>query len=94
MSQRAADFLTEYPKVYAECRHGAIYRVREARDFQTALDLVSTYPDQQHLRNMLRLFLKRTDRDWNNRPGSPGQFAYYAAQCDADIKAELARRAS
>lgn len=93
VSTQAAAFLAEYPRVYAECRNGATYLVREARDFPTAVELVTAYPDAKHRRDMLRLFLKRTDRDWNNRPGSPRQFAYYASQCDADIRGARQRLA-
>jgi len=93
VTDRAAAFLEDYPRVYAECRNGATYVVREARDFPTALDLVKAYPDRKHLRDMLRLFLKRNERDWNNQPGSPRQFAYYAPQCDADIRGARQRLA-
>jgi hypothetical protein len=80
--QRAGEFLRRYPVIYAQCRAGAFYRVREARDFPTALELVRDYQPLERLEAMLEVFLKRTDTGDMGKPGSPRQFHYYAPDCD------------
>lgn len=84
--QRAAVFLDEYPAIYARSRNGARYTVKEARDFPTAVELVTAYPDPGHLESMLRLFLLKKDFAPKNQPGSPRQFAFMAPQCDALLR--------
>lgn len=91
VASKAAAFLERYPATYAKARNGARYAVREARDFTTACDLVTQWPDEQHLDDMLRLFLLKKDFAPKNEPGSPRQFAFMAPQCDALLRA--ARRA-
>lgn len=83
----AGEFLESYPEVYARCRHGATMLMREARDFPTAIELVTTWPDVAHLTNMLRLFLMKKDWASKNEPGTIRQFAHMAPQCDALLKA-------
>lgn len=90
--QKAAAFLERYPEVYARERNGATYRVKEARDFPVACQLVTTYPDPDHLHTMLRLFLRK-DFGNRNKPGSPGQFAYMAPECDSLIREDQRKRA-
>ena len=89
---RAREFLDQYPSVYAAAKHGAVYRVKEARDFETAIELVSQYPDQKHLTDMLRLFLLKKDWAPKNEPGSPRQFAFMAPQCDSLLRELRGRR--
>jgi len=91
-AERARQFIEAYPAIYARAKHGATYRVKEARDFPAALDLVTNWPDLHHLTDMLRLFLMRKDFAPKNEPGSPRQFAFMAPQCDAMLRE--ARRAS
>jgi hypothetical protein len=83
IAERAGAFLERYPAIFARVRSGAPYRVKEARDFPTACDLVSTYSDDR-LDAMLEVFLLMDQRDCRgmNRPGTPNQFAHYAPECD------------
>ena len=92
VGDRAREFLEQYPSVYAAAKHGAAYRVKEARDFETAIELVSQYPDPKHLTDMLRLFLLKKDWAPKNEPGSPRQFAWMAPQCDALLRESRGRR--
>lgn len=93
VAQKAVAFMELYPALYAKCRSGAVYRVREARDFDTFCELVTQWPDLNHLSDMLRLFLLRKEFAPKNEPGSPRQFAWMAPQCDAMLR-EAKRRAS
>lgn len=90
----AARFMEGYPDVYARCRNGARIPMREARDFPVCCDLVTTWPDLDHLTDMLRLFLLRRDFAPRNQPGTPRQFAHMAPECDSLIRGERARRVS
>lgn len=81
---RAGAFIEDYPEIYARCREGATYRVSRIkmdRDLEYAYELVQGWDDQR-LRAMLEVFLRRDDRDANNRPGTPGQFLNMAPDCD------------
>lgn len=89
--RKAGAFLEAYPEVYARCRNGASILMREARDFPTAIELVSTWPDPGHLESMLRLFLLKKDWSSKNEPGTVRQFAHMAPQCDALLRAERRR---
>jgi hypothetical protein len=78
----ASEFLRRYPVIYARCRSGAFYRVREARDFPAAVELVNDYQPLDRLEAMLEVFLKRQDTAHMGKPGSPRQFQHYAPDCD------------
>ena len=78
----AAAFLAHYPAIYARCRSGAFYRVKEARDFPAAIELTRDYPPLERLEAMLEVFLRRTDTRDMGKPGSPRQFQHYAPDCD------------
>ncbi len=82
----AGEFFERYPAVYAKARNGAFYRPKEARDFPTVLDLVAAYPDIDRLCLMAEVFLKRTDIGPKNVPGTIGQFAHMAPDCDAKLR--------
>jgi hypothetical protein len=82
LAAMANEFLRLYPIVYARCRAGAFYRVREARDFPCALELVNDYQPLDRLEAMLEVFLRRQDTAHMGKPGSPRQFQHYAPDCD------------
>lgn len=82
----ARQFLEAYPQVYAKCRAGAFIRLREARDFTTALELVHDYQPLDRLLAMLEVFLRRTDTGEMGKPGSPRQFQRYAPDCDRVLR--------
>ena len=84
LAVRAGAFLQRYPDIYARCRSGAHYRPKEARDFPTALELVSAHPSDDRLDSLLEVFLRMT-RDaarGMNHPGTVNQFAHLAPDCD------------
>jgi hypothetical protein len=78
----ARRFLEAYPVIYARCRSGSLIRMREARDFPTAVELVSDYPPLERLESMVELFLLRKDTGEMGKPGSVRQFQHYAPDCD------------
>lgn len=78
----AGQFMADYPGIYARCRNGAFFRVREARDWPTFLQLAGDYQPLSRLEEMLELFLKRSDIGEKNKPGTPNQFAHMAPDCD------------
>lgn len=87
LPDRAARFLERYPQIFAEERDGAHYHVREARDFQTALELVTGWADDARLDDMFRVFLHLKGKDVLNQPGTPGQFLHHAPECDQLLRA-------
>jgi hypothetical protein len=84
LAARAGAFLQRYPDIYARCRSGAHYRPREARDFPTALELVSAHQNDERLDGMLEVFLRMPQDGCRgmNRPGTVNQFAHMAPDCD------------
>jgi hypothetical protein len=84
LATRAGAFLQRYPDVYARCRSGAHYRPKEARDFPTAIELVSAHADDERLDSMLEVFLRMPQDGCRgmNRPGTVNQFAHMAPDCD------------
>jgi hypothetical protein len=86
VADKAGEFLGRYPGIYARAKAGAYYHVREARDFPLAMELVTQWPDLEHLEKMLELFLRKADWAPKNVPGSPGQFRHMAPECDALLR--------
>jgi DNA invertase Pin-like site-specific DNA recombinase len=88
LAVRAGDFLQRYPAIYAKCRGGAHYRPKEARDFPTAIELVSAHPVDGRLDEMLEVFLRMSSDACRgmNKPGSVGQFASWAPECDRMLR--------
>ncbi len=84
LMRRAAAFLDRYSDTYARCRSGARYTPKEARDFPTAVELVSVHPDDVRLDAMVEVFLRMAPEACRgmNRPGSVNQFAVWAPTCD------------
>lgn len=82
LAEMAGEFLLRYPSVYARCRSGAFLRVKQARDWPAALELVNDYQPLDRLEAMLEVFLRRRDTGEMGKPGSPRQFQHYAPDCD------------
>jgi hypothetical protein len=81
----ASEFLERYPEVFASCRSGAVYRTTHRtfeRDMGYAREVARSWPNIDRLLSMLELFLRRTDVGPKNVPGTPGQFAHLAPDCD------------
>jgi hypothetical protein len=81
----ASELLERYPEIYARCRSGAVYRTTHKtheRDYSNALALAQGWPNLERLIAMLEIFLKRTDFNAKNIPGTPGQFLNMAPDCD------------
>lgn len=74
-----------YPEIYAKVRHGATYRLNEARDFEPCVQLVETYGDRLPL--ILEYFLHLPPgKDVLNQPGTPRQLLHMAPMCDAELR--------
>ena len=86
LSERAAAYARQYPVIYAKAKHGASYRVMEARDWPAFLEMAERWPDERHWSNMVRLFLRKLDFAPNNQPGTPRQFLHLAPECDSLIR--------
>lgn len=82
IADRAATLLGRYPQIYAKARSGAASPIRESRDWPKALELAATFTDADRLCLMAEVFLKRTDIGPKNIPGTLGQFAHMAPDCD------------
>jgi hypothetical protein len=82
ITDRAATLLERYPQVYAKARSGAASPIRESRDWPKALELAAKFTDAERLCLMAEVFLKRTDIGPKNIPGTLGQFAHMAPDCD------------
>lgn len=84
----AADFLEQYPALYARVRHGARYavsRIAMERDLEYARALAEGWPDVGRLLAMAEVFLRAEIGD-KNRPGTVGQFLHYAPECDGLLR--------
>lgn len=81
----AGEFSEQYPVIYATVRSGAHYRANPVRDYPNFVQLVSGW-SLPRLGQMLEIFLRRTGRDANNTPGTPGQFLNMAPECDRLLK--------
>ena len=82
LAAKAARLFEGWPEVYAKARSGAWPRKAESRDWPNALDLVHAYPDVDRLLLMADVFLRRSDIGPKNVPGTLGQFAHMAPDCD------------
>lgn len=82
LSDRARGFIERYPRLYAKCRAGALYRVKESRDFPAVLDIVDRERSDERLDALLELFFHVKARDFLNSPGTPGQFLHMLPECD------------
>lgn len=78
----ARKFFDRYPLIYQEVKRGT-YQPKEARDFPTVMELVRQWPDLERLMNMAKLFLMKENWAPKNVPGTIGQFAHMAPECDS-----------
>lgn len=75
-----------YPEIYAKVRHGAAFKVNQARDFEPCVQLVETYGERLSL--ILEYFLHLPPgKDVLNQPGTPRQLLHMAPMCDAELRA-------
>lgn len=82
LAERAGQFLERWETVYAQARSGARYTFQQRRDWDKALGLVHAWPDVNRLSLMGDVFLRRSDIGPKNIPGTLGQFAHMAPDCD------------
>jgi hypothetical protein len=80
---RAGAFLRRFVALHATVRHGALLRLKPARDFPNAITLVDTWRDDAHLEKMAELFFRRDE--WADK-NTPGQFLAVAPRCDALLR--------
>jgi hypothetical protein len=81
---RAAHFIERYTELYPIHRHGAKFLPKPALDYQTACELVKTWPDER-LEKLVIIFLK-TDHDFAaSGSRTIRQFAALASWCDGRL---------
>lgn len=66
LAQRAGDLVNRYAELFIQHRRGARCKRSPALDFQKALDLVTTWPDNARLEKLAEIILT-TDDDWISR---------------------------
>ena len=82
------DFYEGIKAVYRKARNGAAYVPKEARDTPLMVEtLVRTYQPLERLLQMYEWFLVKDSYKPKNIPGTIGQFAHMAPQCDAELRA-------
>lgn len=79
---RVSAFMARYPAIYAKCRSGAGYRVKEARDFEAFVELTDRVTDDGRLDRLLELFLLTKKPNFLNDPGTPRQFLHMLPTVD------------
>lgn len=82
LADRCEAFMAAWPEVYARARSGAYPRRKDALDWPKLFELLTAYPDVDRLLLMADVFLRRTDIGPKNVPGTLGQFAHMAPDCD------------
>lgn len=84
---RAAALLERYPALYMQHRRGARTLIKPPLDFQRALDICRTWPDDVRIEKMAVIFLT-TDEEWIARTDRGfGVFASKVSWCDDRLRA-------
>lgn len=86
IAEKAGRFLRNYPKIYAEERGGAHFPMKEALYFPKAIEIVTGWPDEGYLEEMLRRFFNLPPTEAMTRPGTPAQFLHLAPEIDARMR--------
>jgi hypothetical protein len=85
LTERAGRFVDRYAALYPVHRHGARYAVKPVRDFQAAVTLCQTWPDDDRLDKLAICFLT-TDHDFAaNGSRTIPQFLALASWCDGEL---------
>lgn len=84
---RAASLLKRFPILYAKHRHGARTLIKPSLDFQRALDVCRTWPDDTRLDKLMEI-LFTTDETWvASTDRGFGVFVAKAGWCDDRLRA-------
>lgn len=84
VTERAGRFIERYEAAYTMHRKGARYLVRPHRDYEAAVGLCRTWPDDR-LDKLAAIFLT-TDHEWVERGSRTiPQFAGLASWCDIKL---------
>lgn len=84
LSERAAAFLERYQALYVKHRNGAHYHSRPI-DFQHALELCRTWPDDARLDKIAIVFLTTDHKFAEEGSRTVGQMAGLASWCDGRL---------
>ena len=87
MASMREEFFEGVKAVYRKSRHGATYEPKPARDWGVAEQLVRAYPPLERTLRLYEYFLVKDSFKPKNVPGTIGQFAHMAPQCDAELRA-------
>lgn len=92
ITERAGRFIERYQVLYQTHRKGARYVVKPARDYQEAVSLCATWPDDR-LDQLAEIFLT-TNHEWaENGSRTIGQFRALASWCDGKLAEHEAKPA-
>lgn len=90
ITMRAGEFVRQYEALYQKCRNGALYAVRPAKDYASAVTLCHTWADDAHLLRLAKIFLTTDHKFAVEGSRTITQFLALASWCDgrlADVKA-------
>jgi hypothetical protein len=82
--RKVGDVSLMFPQVYLRVRK-AHYQSKPVRDYPNYQDLARGW-SLDRLEKMLEVFLLMPAKDANNVPGTPGQFAHMAPECDRRLR--------
>lgn len=85
-ADRAANLLERYPTLYAQHRRGARVLIKPALDFQRALDICRTWPDDVRIEKMAVILLTTDDTWISGTDRGFGVFASKASWCDDRLR--------
>jgi uncharacterized protein YdaU (DUF1376 family) len=83
----ADTFWNTWREIHQRTQHGAMLSLQpRGREIQTLVDIVTAYPDMEHLARMAEVFMLRDDAEVRGKPKSLGLFLYHAPWCDAQLR--------
>jgi hypothetical protein len=83
----ADTFWNTWRALHQRTQHGAMLHLQpRGREIQTLVDIVTAYPDMEHLARMAEVFMLRDDAEVRGKPKSLGLFLYHAPWCDSELR--------
>ena len=94
LAERAGAFIRWYEAEYPKRRKGCTYVSKPVRDFDHAVRLCRTYPDEAWLRKMAEVYLRTNHPDAERCARTIGQFSALAPWCESRLRADGHRPAT
>lgn len=91
LAKRAGRFIDRFSELFKQERGGAHYMGRPAHDWQRALDIVATWPDDDWLEKLVIVFLNSDHKFIAESTRSIPVFASRASWCDDRLREGLRR---